>query len=368
MTPKELKQIFPVWYQEWLFDGLGVREDEEISERYLAPLFRLNKNWLDGNYVHNDYSWDEIDVATSYALYYMTINIPKLWMVLGHSGVWRQRELKEISSIIEFGCGPGTFLWSFLFFLQDKSPELLPKIKKICGIDSSATNIKIAENLFKKLRMQKGYAHIEAEFICGKWEDHLNDGNFQLGIFGNSLVESTFSLNLDLLQDRFSNLLILEPGTLQLFSKLRNVRDALVSKGWCIHFPCSGGSSCPMAADNWCHFHINRFLLPFIQRMSAAANRQNHRHNFSAFLLSRRENQDDEMSWRILSSPRKMKGTAKRYLCNGLRMIEAVMGRKAKTEQNKDFIRLDTGTMGHSTSKFQNMRFQKNDAFRRVDY
>ena len=366
MTPKDLQQIFPPWYKDWLFSGLGLNDGAETSDKYLAPLHWFNKNWLEENYTHEDYSWNKINVATSYALYYMSINIPKLWMVLGNSGVWRQRELKEIDSLIELGCGPGTFLWSFLFYLYSVAPEQLQKIKHICGVDTSPIYLQIAEQLFEKLLEEKAFAHIDAEFVCGRWEDYVTKHHCQLSIFGNSLVESSFDLNTFDLQ--FLNLLIIEPGTLKHFQRLRTLRDNLRSHGWHIHFPCTGGDKCPMSDDNWCHFHVNRFLLPFVQKMSSAGNRRNHRHNFCAFLFSRLDNQLNQDSWRILSRPRKVKRSVMRYICNGDRMFEAVLSRKARDTRNKDFIELEIGSIGRSSSRFLDTRFDRRDDFSPVTF
>ena len=361
MSPLELKQIFPDWYKEWLFLGLGIKDGEETSEKYLKPLFRLNQHWLAENYEQQDYSWDAPEVATSYALYYMTINMPKLWIVLNNSGVWPKRELKSVNSIVEFGCGPGTFLWSYLFYLHATAPEQVQKIEKIRGVDTSPTNLKIAQKLFRALTDQKVFAHIKAEFICGKWEEHFDDKSYHLGIFGNSLVES--SDDLGFIENCYANLLIMEPGTLRSFQKLRVMRDALIAQDWHIHFPCCGGTRCPMSDDNWCHFHVNRFLLPFIQKMSNAAKRQNHRHNFTAFLFSRHSNQLTQEDWRILSAPRKVKRTVMRYICDGERMFEAVLGRRNRSDSNREFIDLEPGSIATSSSCFHNKRLHKDDSF-----
>ena len=362
MTSKDLKQIFPSWYKEWLFGSLGIRDGQEISEKYLTPISQLNKNWLAEHPEQEVYRSKSRNVAISYALYYMTINIPKLWMILNNSGIWRNRELHDIDTIVEFGCGPGTFLWSYLFYLQETAPKQLQKLKKIRGIDISPAYINVAQRLFRTLRTNSAYAHIEAEFICGKWEDHVDDSISQLGIFGNSLIES--STDLGSIPMGYSNLLIIEPGTRQHFQKLRLVRDTLFSQHWHIHFPCSGGSKCPMDEYNWCHFYINRFLLPFVQKMSSAANRRNHRHNFSAFLFSRQENQLNESCWRILSPTRKIRRAAIRYICNGNQMFEATLGRRARNESNKAFIDMQAGSMGVSTSRFQKSRFSDTDSFK----
>ena len=364
MSVKELKQIFPKWYTKWLFDSLGIEEGDETSERLLDPLFKLNKNWLQENYQQQEYAWNETDVATAYALYYMSINIPKLWMVLNNSHLWRSQEIHNVNSIVEFGCGPGTFLWSYLFYLYSEEPQQLAKLQKIRGVDISPENLKVARKLFDKLKSKKAFAHIEAEFICGQWEDEVQNGDEDLVIFGNSLIEST--VDLTSLEDTFDNILVIEPGTQKHFQRLKALRDSMLTKDWHIHFPCSGSSKCPMSDDNWCHFHVNRFILPFVQKMSNAAKRRNHRHNFSAFLFSRKSSALSRQNWRMLSTVRKVKRSAIRYICNGEQMFEAVLPRKARNEDNKDFISMDAGELAYSLSKFKNKRMNEYDKFSNI--
>jgi len=361
MPIKKLSNIFPSWYRKWLFNSLNIKDGEECDAKYLDPLFKLNKNWLRENYQQKEYSWDEKDVATSYALYYMSINIPKLWMTLNHSGNWRQQELPQVNSLVEFGCGPGTFLWSYLLYLYSEHPTQLAEIKKIRGVDTSQTNLDIALQLFNGLKSKKEFAHIEIELTCSNWQNELSNSDEELCIFGNSLIESDTELGE--VEEKFKNILIIEPGTQKHFQRLKTLRDDMASRDWQIHFPCSGGLHCPMPSDNWCHFHVNRFMLPFVQKMSNAAKRRNHRHNFCAFLYSRRTNGLDNTNWRLLSKTRKVKRTAMRYICNGDRMFEAVLGRKERSPDNLDFIHLEAAEMARTTAKFKKGRLSVNDSF-----
>ena len=276
------KSIFPDWYKDWLFTSLGIKEGDEASEKYLSPLFSLNKNWLRENYNQQDYSWNEQDVAKSYALYYMTINIPKLWMVLNNSGDWVKEPINDIESIVEFGCGPGTFLWSYLFYLLKYQPMALKKLQKITAVDISQEHLDVAKKLFKNLKKKRAFKHLEAEFILKDWNNCIEETSADLVIFGNSLIESGIDSSF-LNSDNLKNILIIEPGTLEQFKRLRLLKSEFEKKDWSVHFPCTNNGICPMKDDNWCHFSINRFIMPFIQKISSAAGRKNHKHNFSAF-------------------------------------------------------------------------------------
>lgn len=356
------KTTFPDWYKNWLFSNLGIKDGEETSERYLAPLFSLNKNWLKENYNQKDYDWDEKDVARSYALYYMTINMPKLWLVLKNSGDWQRTALKEVSTITEFGSGPGTFLWSYLFYLLKYEPEALKRIKSIKAIDVSKEHLRIAQDLFNGLKKKKAFSHIEAEFIEKDWRDCIEETTSDLCIFGNSLIESGAEPTF-LKSAKLKNLLIIEPGTLEQFKRLRKLKDHFQENDWNCYFPCTNSGTCPINESNWCHFSVNRFILPFIQKISSAAGRKNHKHNFSAFLISKHNSALTEEHWRILSANRKVKRTSIRYICNGKKMLEAVLNRKERSPGNKDFISCETASCCYTSAKFKNNRLLASDEF-----
>ena len=360
------KKTFPAWYKDWLFESLNIQDGQEVSEKYLAPLFSLNKNWLKENYDQQEYSWDESSVARSYALYYMTINIPKLWMVLRNSGQWKDEAIPTIETVSEFGAGPGTFLWSYLFFLRAHKPESLLKLKKITAVDISQEHLNTAQKLFNGLQRFDEFKHLKADFICKDWHESFDKNTSDLNIFGNSLIESGMDENF-IQKSKLKNILIIEPGTLEQFKRLRKIKDSLTSEEWHIHFPCPTNNKCPMTENNWCHFHVNRFILPFIQKISSAAGRKNHRHNFSAFLISKHNNKSNEQHYRMLSPNRKAKRTSIRYICNGKKLHEAVLNRKEKSELNKEFSSCETASYCETSSKLKKSRILANETFRQID-
>lgn len=362
MGVKKLQSLFPEWYKEWLYKSLSLKDGEEISQTILEPLYSLNKNWLKENYNQQEYAWDSSQVARSYALYYMTINIPKLWMTLSNSNQWEQKCLSEVKTVSEFGSGPGTFLFSYLFYLYSQHPEALKSLEKITAVDISEEHLKVAKSLFENLKNIEGFEHINAEFIHAGWIDEFTNHSADLNIFGNSLIES--GIDDKILENKgLKNILIIEPGTKEHFTRLKNLKGKFQQHDWHTHFPCPTDGKCPMSEDNWCHFRINRFMLPFIQRMSAAAGRRNHNHNFTSFLISKHNNDYNEENWRVLSSNRKVKRTSIRYICNGKRMIEAVLNRKERSELNSDFINCETGCCCYSSGEFRQSRLKAADSF-----
>ena len=363
MGINDLKEYFPVWYEEWLFQALSIKKGDETKDDFLKPLFNLNKNWLKENYDKKETSWDDLHVAKAYAVYYMSINIPKLWMVLDNSTKWTP---EGITTVTDYGCGPGTFLWSYLFYLRKRFPEQLQKMTTVKGVDSSPANLEIAQSLFEDLKKIKEFKHLTAEFSEGKWQDHYEQDSSDLKIFGNALVESTESMDL-ILETPFKNMLIIEPGTSKHFQRMRKVRDVFADKHVAIHFPCTAQSnSCPLSSDNWCHFHVNRFILPFIQRMSNIAGRKNHRHHFCSFLFSNTTPSITKGQWRLLSNTRKAKGTAIRYICNGQNVIEAVLNKKQKSDQNQDFIKAESGSVCFCPNDIANSKLTASHSFQKI--
>ena len=104
-------------------------------------------------------------------------------------------------------------------------------------------------------------------------------------------------------------------------------------------------------------------MLPFMQKMSNAAGRKNHRHHFSGFIFSNGKTDDIAGKWRVLSKPRKAKGSVIRYLCNGKSIKEVVLNKKQKSENNRDFINAETGSLASCSNDFKNNRLGKNDNF-----
>lgn len=334
----ELLNRYPDFYQDWVFEALRLRPGDEISDAILEPLSRLSRTWLAGDPEEQRSCLKDPEALRAYACYYMTINMPKLWFMLDRcqpvleSVLAEQPELK----VAEFGCGPGTFLWAFLFYLQIWDPRVLARLSRASGIDDNMPALETAENLARGLRNRDGFAHLRPNFIRGNWQPRLGSDDDVI-IFGNTLTESSFK-TLDWVEELQAKMIIvIEPGTVDSFHHIRPIRDKLMDLGWHINFPCTSHHPCPMKPTNWCHFHINRFTHPYIQRMSAKSRRLNPRHNFSGFVFSRHAaHRPDE--WRLLSTLRRVKRTGIRYVCDGEHMRAAVLGRRDKNDANRAFI------------------------------
>lgn len=112
MTPN----CYPEWYQRWLFRALDVADGSETAPEILEPLERLNRGWVGGDGA-GEYAEDPAAMR-AYALFYMTINLPKLWLMMDRAPEFLDRLFAEGRPvrITEYGCGPATFLWAFTLY------------------------------------------------------------------------------------------------------------------------------------------------------------------------------------------------------------------------------------------------------------
>lgn len=91
---------YPKFYQDWLFTALELTAGEETKADVLEPLFAMNRAWRDGGTLPADY-FAELATLRAYSLYYMTINMPKLWFLLSRAGI------PPAGTLVDLGSGPG---------------------------------------------------------------------------------------------------------------------------------------------------------------------------------------------------------------------------------------------------------------------
>ncbi|MCJ8331297.1 MAG: hypothetical protein HRT89_05895 [Lentisphaeria bacterium] len=328
-----MKNYFPEDFSETLFELLDI-DIEYLPDDCYEAIFKLNKHWVKGAELV-DYHADESTVL-AYTLYYMPMNIPKLWSVLARCHKMMDSLIhKDKIRVVDIGSGPGTFSWALYFYLKEVyGAEIAAKLD-FTLIDQSDLFLDKAKDLHTAFASETNL-----ELKKGQWQD-LTDASYDLAIVANILTEeadlsATCLNNIDA-----ESILILEPGTQRDFQRLLPLRAELM-KNRKIHFPCTAHGDCPMAEDNWCHFNINRFVLPFIQMISNKAGRLNHKHNFCAFVFSEIEIAYAKNDWRVLSKLRRVKRSGIRWICDGEDLVEAVLNRRKKSPGNTYFLEADT--------------------------
>lgn len=206
--------------------------------------FTVSRDKIEG------YSKSKLDVS-SYSLFYMPTDFPKLSMVL--------RELpealinmfqKSYCDVFDVGCGPGTFSFAWRtffpgakhqFHLIDQSKEMWSQAKKF------------SESIFNLPQATFG-SKVKLDSISTQ-----SGVSLRVAIFGHSINEMGLSIAREYIsQINPDYIIMLGPGTPAVFSTFMEWRDIHSLKdGFEILYPCLAQKPCPMLKENymgdWCH-------------------------------------------------------------------------------------------------------------------
>lgn len=129
-----------------------------------------------------------------------------------------------------------------------------------------------------------------------------------------------------------NTLLVIEPGTPQGFSRIHDVRVALLAEGAHLIAPCTHVNACPIQPPDWCHFSVR------------LARRREHMHakkatvpfedeKFSYLIASRQPGVLEGA--RVLSPPAESKAEIKFKLCAETGLTQQSIARRGKAEYKR---------------------------------
>lgn len=179
-------------------------------------------------------------MASSYALFYMSTNMPKMNYLIDQLDEEIKQMFMELP-LLDIGTGPGTFLWPLY---------QLGRTGKSIGVDRSTHMLKQAEKIRNNI-------YPKAEII---WTENLPIEFPANGIlfFGNSLNEIGVG-KIGKLIERYAPKVVawIEPGTKEISESLISKREEFRDLGFNVIFPCQNiQSACPMLLrkdESWCH-------------------------------------------------------------------------------------------------------------------
>jgi SAM-dependent methyltransferase len=211
-----------------------IKNIKDISYNFTQDRSKISDYTKDRNYV------------SSYAYFYLPTNVPKFHFLFSKLS----QSLKELilsMPFIDYGSGPGTFSYALLshgfkekIYCVDKSELMLLQAKKILEGVFQANNI-LFETTIKNFP--------EDATLC----------------FGHSINEMEVSKTLEIINTLNPKvILIFEPGTSDLFIKLKTIRENLISK-YDVQYPCPSNATCP---NSWCHQVIRLTHSNSVERLS----------------------------------------------------------------------------------------------------
>ena len=220
----------------------------DMSESELAELIQeISQKFTTQRSQIEDYVNEERRVS-AYASFYMPTNMPKLHFLLNKLSPEIQRDLLA-RPFIDYGCGPGTFSLAMSL--------MAPSIDRVYHcIDSSKLMIKQAQSLFNHLS-PSSRVNFSSRYIETNKESIL--------FFGHSINEFGIKKMEDLVATiQPAYVIFIEPGTSELFSEIKKIRDSLLGS-YEVLYPCPSSEKCP---SSWCHQVLRMTHHSSIERLS----------------------------------------------------------------------------------------------------
>ncbi len=287
----------------------------------------------------------------AYLLYYVPANIIKLTPVLDE--VCRCPALRPLGtrdgfSMLDLGCGPGTFTLSALDYLcrcWRNSASSFPRTINLQGIDAAGDHVKAARQLVGSYSSGLLFAdctHTSVRFEQGpllsaslaRRFSKMRDC-FDLIVAGNVFNEMpgeeavSLCCCLETLLAPHGVLVFIEPGTRRSFLNLIGIRDAVMENTvLSLYAPCMSEHPCPSRASphHWCHERLGWNPPAFIQavdRYTGFAKQKGVTYTYCTF-SKQPHNVSETVAapehgclWRVVSYPIQQKGRELLYVCNG---------------------------------------------------
>lgn len=249
-----------------------------------------------------DYKGQKEFYSESQKLAYLASRLPATKAVIQKvfAELIQRTGICSLRSVLDIGSGPGTVLLAL--------SEMPISLNAATLIEKDPGFLSLAKQLTQDIAVQKTFIQQD---ITQNWN-----------VKPHELVIASYCLNeleqptkqIEKLWDLSERLLILiEPGTKKSFNSLKILRQILLSKGAHLIAPCPHSNACPMAEDNWCHFHA-RLQRNSLLRKTKEATLNYEDEKFSYLIFSRIA--FNPCASRILRRPIKGKGFIKLQICS----------------------------------------------------
>lgn len=349
-----------------------------ISDHYVSSAPLRNENLFTREHALN-----------AYILYYLPVNLVKLYPILdeleSHDGV--PLFGKESFSLLDLGCGPGTFMLGFLEYLSHHQPKVNCSLKRLSltGIDQEADNLAAASQMLHAY-MDSGL--LPADIVCttafkrasltepqGYTDVMYEKGPFDVIIAGNVFTElreenpAPFIKSLESRLTAQGVLLIIDPGTKTSSGNLIMLRDLILKEtSLALYAPCIQTAMCPLtrAGKEWCHekiFWDPPAAIREIDDMIGFTKEKGIKYAYLTFTKQKALRSDafagvpQDKIWRVVSYRIKSKGQERLYVCNGSERIPLRLLLRNTSEHNEDFFRAKRGNLVFVDAYVQHIDF-----------
>ena len=303
----------------------------------------------------------------SYVLYYLPVNLVKLYPVLDElvrsEGVFPPPG--DSLAVLDLGCGPGTFLLGVMEYLASRRQQLgrLPRTLTLCGVDRASENISTAETViraylaaspvFRDRDVRAVFRHGVLQGPGLRGTGIPADEQFNIIIAGNVLTElspkgtrlSEAAIYRHLAPG--GALVLVDPGTRSSWKKLIVLRDLILQKTPLnLYAPCPRPGACPVRETGWCHekvFWTPTAAVTAIDAHTGFTKTKGLKFSYFTFLRNRACLADTYSAarhndiWRAVSYLICNKGEDRLLVCNGTRRVLLRRLVRNASEKNADF-------------------------------
>ena len=261
--------------------------------------------------------------SDAHRLAYTATRLPATYAAIHASLSYASQILTDhpFESCLDLGSGPGTAAWA--------ATQIWPNISRLTLVEQDPDLISLGRELAKNgsQNLQSAEWHraditSETSFpkhdlvICSYAVGELSSDTIS------GLVDAAWSAANDLL-------VIIEPGTVPGFTRIRSIRDQLITAGANIVAPCPHAVTCPMADDDWCHFS-QRLDRSSLHRQLKSGEMSYEDEKFSYIVVSRRP--ASLPSGRILRHPDTRRGHTHLSLCTSEGVVQKTVTRSQKAD------------------------------------
>ena len=335
-----------------------------ISDEYIAAEDSFKGNLFKKQALRN-----------AYLVYYLPANLVKIFPILDE--LFTHPEISGFTgfviSILDLGCGPGTFLLGVLEYFAVNKNLLSREIQQInlWGIDQREECLATAREVITNYLQAQAFPpdiswklHCKAGSISSAAFPHPllpENKQFDLIIAGNVFAEiesAAYHKVVPFLEQLLSShgaLLLIEPGTRAASRNLIHLRNMLLEQtALTLYAPCLERGLCP-SLDNpkdWCHqklFWSPPEFIKAIDRHIGFTKEKGVQYTYFTFRKDGKRAAHPfcdfprEKIWRVVSYVIKSKGEERLFVCNGKERILLRRLAKNTSAKNRDFSQMLRG-------------------------
>lgn len=264
---------------------------------------------------------------------YLATRMPATYAVLRSVFAEFRRLLpdNDVESLLDLGCGPGSALWAAVetfdelksATLCDRDPHLM-RLGKTLAANGDNHVLQNADWQIKDIRSSPFTPH--QLVVC----------SYSLGELGAKGASGVLRRAWEAAE---TAVIIVEPGTKRGFGLIRELRETMIEWGANLLAPCPHDTTCPMGADDWCHF-AERIERTSLHRYLKLGERGHEDEKYSYIIAAKQSAQ--RAPARVIRHPRRHSGFAQLTIC-GSDGIEHLTVRRSQKELWRKARKIDWG-------------------------